>query len=105
MTEQQGASLRVEVDDLGAVVVHGDIDASGGILLDDFLAERPPPAPTLIDLADVDFIDSSGLRTLLLAARRTHAEGSTLRLRDVGTAVRRVLDITGTIGQFDLVQS
>jgi anti-anti-sigma factor len=56
----------------------------------------------VLDIAGVDFIDSTGLRTLLIAARRSHAEGSTLALRHTGTAVRRVLEITGTTELFEL---
>jgi anti-anti-sigma factor len=100
MTDHPGA-VQVHLD-ADAVVVRGDIDAAGGIALDTFLRDLTPPAPTVLDIGGVDFIDSTGLRTLLMAARRAHAEGSTLVLRHTGTAVRRVLEITGTTELFDL---
>jgi anti-anti-sigma factor len=101
MTDHSRAAVQVDLEG-DAVVVRGDIDAAGGMTLDAFLSQLPPPAPTVLDIADVDFIDSTGLRTLLIAARRAHSEGSTLVLRNTGTAVRRVLEITGTTELFDL---
>ena len=56
----------------------------------------------MLDLGDVDFIDSSGLRTLLGASRRAGERGTVVHLRNVGSAVRRMLDITGTTEQFQL---
>ena len=135
-------SLTIDIDDGGAIIVHGDIDMAGGPILEAAILEReglereglereglehastPDPAsgpPThgehadrhqqpeepadrhralVIDLEDVSFIDSSGLRSLLGASRRARGRGSDVVLRSVGPEVARLLDITGTTSQF-----
>ena len=56
------------------------------------------PAAAVLDLGDVDFIDSSGVRALL-RLRRTH--GDRVRLGTTSHGVRRVLDIAGITELFD----
>ena len=52
--------------------------------------------PTLVlDLSDLDFIDSSGLREFVVAFKRQREIGGDLVLRAPTTQVRRVLDIVG----------
>jgi anti-sigma B factor antagonist len=102
MTDRNGGPLYVDLDDAGVLVVHGDIDVAGGPTLEASVLTRENHAPIVIDLADVDFIDSSGLRTLLEASRRAGERGTTVNLRNVGSAVRRMLDITGTAERFRL---
>jgi anti-sigma B factor antagonist len=93
-------ALVVEVAEDGRVVVHGDIDIAGGPILDAVLGEREQMGHLVIDLADVSFIDSSGLRSLLGASRRAQARGHSVLLRNPGPEVIRLLEITGTTGQF-----
>lgn len=49
----------------------------------------------LVDLSELDFIDSSGLRELVVAHRRQHEIGGGVVLRAPTDAIRRVLDIVG----------
>jgi anti-anti-sigma factor len=102
MTDQSGGPLRVDVDPSGVLMVHGDIDVAGGPMLETYVLRLENGDPIVMDLADVDFIDSSGLRTLLSASRRAELRGTEVRLRNVGPAVRRMLDITGTSDHFQL---
>jgi anti-sigma B factor antagonist len=102
MTDQRGGPLSVDVDTSGALVVHGDIDIAGGPTLDTYVKRSDTGRPIVLDLDDVDFIDSSGLRTLLTATRRAGERGTVVRLRNVGTTVRRMLEITGTADQFEI---
>ena len=95
-------SLTVDNGSDGAIVVHGDIDVAGGPILDAAIVERESSGPVVIDLGDVFFIDSSGLRSLLGASRRARDRGSNVTLRHVGSEVRRLLEITGTTGQFSI---
>jgi len=48
----------------------------------------------VVDLAGVDFIDSSGLSVLLEARRRADENGGSLMLRRPSKAVRRLIEIT-----------
>lgn len=48
-----------------------------------------------LDLAEVEFIDSSGLRALVTAHQTLEAAGHQLQLSGISDAVDRLLEITG----------
>jgi anti-anti-sigma factor len=50
--------------------------------------------PLLVDCAQVQFIDSSGLRALVLAYQARTEVGSSLRVINAPDVVRRLLEIT-----------
>lgn len=103
MTEMDdNHSLRVKRDPDGVIVVHGDIDVAGGPILEAALLKTDGTGPVVIDLDDVFFIDSSGLRCLLGAGRRARERGTNVILRGVGSEVLRLLEITGTTDQFSI---
>ena len=93
-------SIRVLIDTDGVVVAEGDIDLAGGPILDTALLRVENNKPTTIDLAAVEFIDSSGLRSLLAASRRAEERGTHVILRSPSAGVVRLLSITGTTDQF-----
>lgn len=74
----------------------GEIDASSQDLLRTKLIEVIDKGATdlVVDLADVSFLDSSGLRGLIEALQR----GATLRLRRLQPAVQQVFDIVSIPG-------
>lgn len=92
-------ALTIELAD-GVIIVHGDVDMAGGPVLEAAILQCEHHSPVVIDLADVYFIDSSGLRSLLDASRRARARGTEVVLRSVGAEVTRLLEITGTERQF-----
>jgi anti-anti-sigma factor len=94
MTEPSNDTVTVEVAADGTLVVHGDIDMAGGPVLEAALLAHETTDPLVIDLGDVFFIDSSGLRSLLGASRRAHDRNTTVALRSVGPEVARLLEIT-----------
>lgn len=47
-----------------------------------------------VDLAQVTFMDSSGIGALIAGHRLATTTGATLRVRDAGPAVRTVLELT-----------
>lgn len=98
-------SLTVEIDPQGVIVVHGDIDIAGGPILETVILTRESTEPVVIDLGDVFFIDSSGLRRLLGASRRAQARNTMVVLRKVGPEVARLLQITDTTNQFTIESS
>ena len=51
----------------------------------------------LIDLTELRYCDSSGIRALLFAADRCRKAGTTLRVMGAHGTVRRVFEITGTV--------
>ncbi|BEL12992.1 anti-sigma factor antagonist BldG [Actinoplanes sichuanensis] len=50
-----------------------------------------------LDLAEVTFLDSTGIRTLLFAQRDAAEQGVLLRVVDAHHRVLRVLEITGAL--------
>ena len=62
-------------------------------LLDTALDGRP--AELVLDLRELTFIDSSGIRVLSSSARRAEAAGCTLALRSPARSVLKVLRLTG----------
>ncbi|MEP7202254.1 MAG: STAS domain-containing protein [Ilumatobacteraceae bacterium] len=98
-------SLTVDNGPDGAIVVHGDIDVAGGPKLESAIVARETDGPIVIDLGDVYFIDSSGLRSLLGASRRARARSADVVLRNVGAEVLRLLEITGTTDHFSIENS
>lgn len=72
----------------------GDMDIHSGDALREAL--EPELHGTLVlDLAAVDFIDESGLATLLRAHKRLRDQGGSLILRSPRGQVQKVLDVTG----------
>ncbi len=105
MEANNNESLTVEIGTDGSIVVHGDIDIAGGPTLETIILSKENSQQIVIDLSDVFFIDSCGLRSLLGASRRAQARNSTVILRSVGQEVNRLLQITGTADQFVIESS
>lgn len=62
--------------------------------------ESPDAGALLIDLEEVQFIDSTGLRSLLGATKRANAAGQKLLVRHAGDQARRLFEIAGVTEQF-----
>jgi anti-sigma B factor antagonist len=98
--EAEPGPLRVDRPGGGLLVVTGDLDLEGRGVLEAAVAEHDPASGLTIDLAGVEFVDSSGLRALLWATRRAADAGGDLVLRSPTPQLRRVLEITGTMSLF-----
>lgn len=75
----------------------GELDLSGATPLEEEiagLAERDGVRRIVLDLRELEFMDSSGLRTVALAERRLSAAGRELVLVRGREAVQRVFSIT-----------
>jgi anti-sigma B factor antagonist len=82
-----------------SVVVRGEIDMQtaeklGGVL-DDVIAKGA--RLVTLDLEQVDFLDSSGLRVILGASNKLAEQEGQLVLEGASSAVERVLELTGVI--------
>jgi anti-anti-sigma factor len=79
------------------VTLRGELDlASVGALEEQLAAiERQGAARILLDLSGLSFIDSSGLRVLLLANGRARESGRELLCTESSEAVQRVFEMTG----------
>jgi anti-anti-sigma factor len=92
MTEELAtALLDVAVVD-GLATISGELELSTAPVVASWLASLPDPLH--LDLRGVTFMDSVGLRTLLLARRHN----PTMRVVAFSAAVARLLAITGLTG-------
>jgi anti-anti-sigma factor len=84
---------------IGCVALRGELDLAGAPALESSLLEieRQTPGRLVIDLRDLQFIDSTGLRLLLAANSRAQERGGELVLRPGDAAVQRVFGLTGAI--------
>ena len=78
----------------GVVQAAGDIDLASAEQLREELRVTIERGATVLDLAEVAFCDSSGLRVLLESDRLARQHGTSLRLAAPSPAVERLLDIT-----------
>jgi anti-sigma B factor antagonist len=79
------------------VTVHGEIDLSTHDQLAAALrrAVAPPARQIVVDLSDVGFLDSSGIRTLVIGWRQAESQGMSFALRKPRPVVLKVLQLTG----------
>jgi anti-sigma B factor antagonist len=83
-------------DDGQTLVLVGEIDAHTSPDLADQLAELPGGAGDItIDMSDVEFIDSSGLRVIIDVHQRAEEVDRRLVLRSPSSAVARLVEIAG----------
>jgi len=59
----------------------------------------------VINLANMEFIDSAGLGVLVSSLRRTAAEGGDLRLAEVPAFCRAIFELTRLTRVFDVTES
>jgi anti-sigma B factor antagonist len=59
-------------------------------------------ATTILDLADVPYVSSAGLRVLLKGAKMAKASGHTLMLSGLSAPVQEVFDISGFSSIFQI---
>lgn len=83
--------------------VHGEIDLASAPLLEQDLedVERSSPRRIVLDLAALDFIDSTGIHLLIKAQRRADSNGHGLILTNIPPHARRLFRITGIDAQLE----
>ena len=86
-----------QVDDLAIVSVGGEVDLEtasqlGDHALDALLDVSPH---VLLDLTDVTFMDSTGLKVLLSIQRRADLAGGSFAVAGASRSVRKILTLTG----------
>jgi anti-anti-sigma factor len=94
-------SLAVAADGDGrtTVSVAGELDMASADVFATAVREALAAGDVVIDLADVSFMDSSGLRALNAAAQQAGEAGRELRVADqMQPGVVRLLELTGMLG-------
>jgi anti-anti-sigma factor len=102
--------FRVEVRSEGQaalVVVSGELDLASGPELEQTLERlsEPPTELLVIDLREVEFMDSTGLSIIVKAHQRFADAGRRLALVRGTSQVQRLLDLTGVADRLPLVDS
>jgi anti-anti-sigma factor len=83
--------------DVAVVALSGELDVAGAALLEhelDRVAADHDASGLVLDLRELEFMDSTGLRLMVLADDRARAEGRRLWLVRGKPDVQRVFEIT-----------
>jgi anti-sigma B factor antagonist len=85
--------------DTVTVALHGEVDVATvdqvRVALADAIAGRP--RALVVDMADLSFIDSTGLGALIFGFQRCRDQGITFRLANTSRGVRQILVLSGLI--------
>ncbi|HZU40397.1 MAG TPA: STAS domain-containing protein [Solirubrobacteraceae bacterium] len=102
------SNFRVEVrreGDVPVVSLYGELDLASSPALEDELERLLATAPSVvvIDLRELDFMDSTGLSVLIRAHHRAHEAGHRLAVVNGTRQVRRLLSLTGLAERLTVV--
>jgi anti-anti-sigma factor len=84
----------------------GELDLSGAAVLEaelDRLAEDPELAAVVLDMRELEFMDSSGLRLVVVADMKARDAGRRFSIVRGGETVHRVFEITRMSERLDFV--
>ncbi len=90
--------LRVDVshvEDVTWVMVKGEIDASTALTLRATLEQLGIQRRIVVDMAGVEFMDSSGLKVLLTQKLRMMESDGEISICNPSDAIHRLLEVTG----------
>ncbi len=99
------AHFEVSDDGTAGVTCHGELDVATVSVLDQALRDLSAQhrgATIWVDMADVSFIDSSGLGVLVGALQRARHEGGGVEVRNLAGSPRKVFEITGLLEPFGI---
>lgn len=98
--------VRERRGDAAVLVVHGELDLSTVEILRDVLhSEESRAKIVVLDLRELDFIDSSGLSLIVSEQQRAREDGFRFAVAVGGApAVQRLFELTGLRGTLTLVE-
>lgn len=90
-------------DDTVVLALRGELDLTSAPQFEQevLTAAAGRPRRMVIDLSGLEFMDSTGLRALLIARERAQENGHELALRRGPRQVQRVLELTKTLDAFE----
>lgn len=79
------------------VAIHGRLDVMNAPRFETMLMEEVQRGETsfILDLSQLEYISSAGLRTLLVMAKRIQSQQGSLVLCGLGGGVREVFEVSG----------
>jgi len=84
------------------IAIQGMLDASSARQLKNYSSAAPSSDTIIIDLSEVDFLDSSGLGALVGMARKQNEAGGNVTLACMNDKVRKVFEITQVYRLFNI---
>jgi anti-anti-sigma factor len=102
--------LRIDVRrerDRVVLELHGELDLLGAPMLQGEIekVEQDAPGIVVLDLEDLQFVDSAGLRVILAAHERLHEHGQELALTRGTEQVQRLFTIAGVSEHLRIILS
>jgi len=95
-----------EEEGIWRVAPQGRLDARTVSALESALESALSQGPRLVvDLSDVPYISSGGLRALMTARRRARAQGGDLRLCGLNERVEEIFELIGFAALFPIFES
>jgi anti-sigma B factor antagonist len=98
-------AIRSETAESASIVsVQGELDLATTPQLENALlaAESDRGTDVVLDLCEVEFIDSTALRALILSAERLNEQGNELQVACGPGAVRRLFELTVLTAKFGM---
>jgi anti-sigma B factor antagonist len=86
----------------GAIAIVGELDVAGSAILDRRLHEIEATGTISLDMSEITFIDSSGLRVIVQHHVRLDGGGGRLKIVNPSNQVRRLLEIAGLADHLDV---
>lgn len=100
-----GLERDVQGDGTELLIVGGELDVETAPELQRALAEAAArKASVVLDLANLEFIDSSGIGVLVRAELQATRDGRRLLLRNIPPQAARILSIAGLASRFTVIQ-
>lgn len=88
------------------LAMHGELDLASAPTLEREIADAIEETPLLVlDVEDLQFIDSTGLRVILTAHERAREEGHELALTRGSRQIQRLLEITRVGEHLHIIES
>jgi anti-sigma B factor antagonist len=101
MTDSKPSPVEIDVqgdDAVANITVTGEIDLETSGALHDALTRASQCREVHLDLSAVDYMDSTGLRTVLVAKAELERAGGSLDVVAASSIVSRLIEITGIDG-------
>ena len=82
----------VQIETTTVLALNGRLDVQTGPSLD---AVIPESGPVLLDLSELSYVSSAGLRSILQALKKAKSSGESLRLCSIQPTVMKLLELSG----------
>ncbi len=94
------------VDSVTVVSLNGELDARTAPIAQERLSGAlPDRTPVLLDLTEVRYVSSAGLRTMLMVYRQAQRMGTPIALVGVSVPLREILSATGFLRFFQVADT